>query len=69
MSWSHESLRIGAIIWKDFTSERRTKANFNAVVFMAVAWRNTGAPLTGGGGVRSPSTSVPDTRPSRSSTT
>lgn len=36
MSWAHESRRIGAIIWKDFTSERRTKANFNAVVFMAV---------------------------------
>ena len=36
MSWKHESRRVGAIIWKDFTSERRTKANFNAVVFLAV---------------------------------
>lgn len=36
MSWRHESRRIGAIIWKDFTSERRTKANFNAVAFLAV---------------------------------
>jgi heme exporter protein B len=36
MSWQHESRRIGAIIWKDFTSERRTKANFNAVLFLAV---------------------------------
>lgn len=36
MSWTHESLRVRAILWKDFTSERRTKANFNAVVFLAV---------------------------------
>jgi heme exporter protein B len=36
MSWQRESRRIGAIIWKDFTSERRTKANFNAVLFLAV---------------------------------
>lgn len=36
MSWSHESRRVGAIVWKDFTAERRTKANFNAVVFFAV---------------------------------
>ena len=36
MSWTHESRRVGAIIWKDFTSERRTKANFNAVLFLAV---------------------------------
>jgi heme exporter protein B len=36
MTWTRESRRIGAIIWKDFTSERRTKANFNAVVFLAV---------------------------------
>jgi heme exporter protein B len=27
--------RIGAIVWKDLTAERRTKANFNAVVFLA----------------------------------
>jgi len=36
MSWDHELKRVGAIVWKDFTAERRTKANFNAVVFMAV---------------------------------
>ncbi|MGQ0561438.1 MAG: heme exporter protein CcmB [Gemmatimonadota bacterium] len=36
MSWQREARRIGAIVWKDFTAERRTKANFNAVVFLAV---------------------------------
>src|SRR5215204_6719702 len=36
MSWKHETRRVGAIVWKDFTAERRTKANFNAVVFLAV---------------------------------
>lgn len=36
MSWQHEARRIRAIVWKDFTAERRTKANFNAVLFMAV---------------------------------
>lgn len=36
MSWQHEMKRVRAIVWKDFTAERRTKANFNAVVFMAV---------------------------------
>jgi heme exporter protein B len=30
-----ELSRVGAIVWKDLTAERRTKANFNAVVFMA----------------------------------
>ncbi|HSJ16219.1 MAG TPA: heme exporter protein CcmB [Longimicrobiales bacterium] len=30
-----ELTRIGAIVWKDLTAERRTKANFNAVVFLA----------------------------------
>jgi len=30
-----EAARIGAIVWKDLTAERRTKANFNAVVFLA----------------------------------
>jgi heme exporter protein B len=30
-----EARRVGAIVWKDLTAERRTKANFNAVVFMA----------------------------------
>jgi heme exporter protein B len=30
-----EVSRIQAVIWKDLTAERRTKANFNAVVFLA----------------------------------
>lgn len=30
-----EMSRVGAILWKDLTAERRTKANFNAVVFLA----------------------------------
>jgi heme exporter protein B len=30
-----ELTRIGALVWKDLTAERRTKANFNAVVFLA----------------------------------
>jgi heme exporter protein B len=30
-----EMSRVGAIVWKDLTAERRTKANFNAVVFLA----------------------------------
>jgi heme exporter protein B len=32
---SRELSRVGAIVWKDLTAERRTKANFNAVVFLA----------------------------------
>ncbi|CAN5865212.1 heme exporter protein CcmB [soil metagenome] len=32
---SAEVSRVGAIVWKDLTAERRTKANFNAVVFLA----------------------------------
>ena len=36
MSFQSELRRVRAIVWKDFTAERRTKANFNAVVFMAV---------------------------------
>jgi heme exporter protein B len=32
---SAEVIRIGAIVWKDLTSERRTRANFNAVAFLA----------------------------------
>lgn len=28
-------MRVGAIVWKDLTAERRTKANFNAVAFFA----------------------------------
>ena len=35
MSARREFARIGAIVWKDLTAERRTKANFNAVVFFA----------------------------------
>jgi heme exporter protein B len=30
-----ELSRVRALVWKDLTAERRTKANFNAVVFMA----------------------------------
>lgn len=30
-----ELARAGAVAWKDLTAERRTKANFNAVVFFA----------------------------------
>ncbi|HEX6132540.1 MAG TPA: heme exporter protein CcmB [Longimicrobiales bacterium] len=30
-----EVSRVGAIVWKDLTAERRTKANFNAVIFLA----------------------------------
>lgn len=36
MSWQREWSRIRAIVWKDLTAERRTKANFNAVLFFAV---------------------------------
>jgi heme exporter protein B len=32
---NREVSRVGAIVWKDLTAERRTKANFNAVVFLA----------------------------------
>jgi len=32
---SREWSRVKAIVWKDLTAERRTKANFNAVVFFA----------------------------------
>jgi heme exporter protein B len=35
MSLSRELARVQAIVWKDLTAERRTKANFNAVVFFA----------------------------------
>src|SRR5262245_15165103 len=35
MSWERERSRIGAIVWKDLTAERRTRANFNALVFFA----------------------------------
>jgi heme exporter protein B len=33
--WSGELGRAAAVAWKDLTAERRTKANFNAVVFLA----------------------------------
>ncbi len=33
MSVRAEMARVGAIAWKDLTAERRTKANFNAVLF------------------------------------
>jgi len=36
VSWRREWSRIRAIVWKDLTAERRTKANFNAVLFFAV---------------------------------
>ena len=32
---TYEMSRVGAIVWKDLTAERRTKANFNAVIFLA----------------------------------
>jgi heme exporter protein B len=35
MSWQRELARVRAVAWKDLTAERRTKANFNAVVFLA----------------------------------
>ena len=35
MSWQSEGRRVAAIVWKDLTAERRTKATFNAVVFFA----------------------------------
>jgi heme exporter protein B len=31
----HEAARVGAVLWKDVTIERRARANFNAVVFLA----------------------------------
>ena len=35
MSWRGEASRIRAVLWKDLTAERRSKATFNAVVFFA----------------------------------
>jgi heme exporter protein B len=35
MTWRDELARAAALAWKDLTTERRTKANFNAVVFLA----------------------------------
>jgi len=36
MTFLRELERAGAIAWKDIVTERRTKANFNAIVFLAV---------------------------------
>lgn len=33
--WRGEARRVGAVLWKDVTAERRAKANFNSVVFLA----------------------------------
>jgi heme exporter protein B len=35
MSFRVESARVAAVAWKDLTTERRSKANFNAVLFLA----------------------------------
>lgn len=35
MSFRSEMTRVGAVAWKDLTTERRSKANFNAVLFLA----------------------------------
>lgn len=35
MSFQSELTRVGAVAWKDLTTERRSKANFNAVLFLA----------------------------------
>jgi heme exporter protein B len=35
VSFQSEMTRVGAVAWKDLTTERRSKANFNAVVFLA----------------------------------
>ncbi|MBI4408856.1 MAG: heme exporter protein CcmB [Gemmatimonadetes bacterium] len=35
MGLPREAGRVAAVAWKDLTAERRTKANFNAVVFLA----------------------------------
>lgn len=36
MPLSHDLRRVRAIIWKDLTTERRSKAGFNAVAFLGV---------------------------------
>ena len=36
MAFDHDMRRVGAIIWKDLTTERRSKAGFNAVAFLGV---------------------------------
>jgi len=35
VSFRSEMTRVGAVAWKDLTTERRSKANFNAVLFLA----------------------------------
>ncbi len=35
MSFRAETTRVAAVAWKDLTTERRSKANFNAVLFLA----------------------------------
>ena len=36
MTFARELERAAAIAWKDLVTERRTKANFNSIVFLAV---------------------------------
>ena len=36
MSWRSDARRVRAIVWKDLTTERRSKAGVNAVAFMGV---------------------------------
>lgn len=36
MSWKDEWRRVWAIVWKDLTTERRSKAGLNAVAFMGI---------------------------------
>lgn len=36
MAFAHDMRRVRAIVWKDLTAERRSKAGFNAVAFLGV---------------------------------
>jgi heme exporter protein B len=36
MTWRAEMGRVRAVAWKDLTTERRTRANFNAVAFLGM---------------------------------
>ncbi|MBK7835162.1 MAG: heme exporter protein CcmB [Gemmatimonadetes bacterium] len=36
MTWKDEWRRVWAIVWKDLTTERRSKAGLNAVAFMGI---------------------------------
>ncbi len=36
MRWSHEMTRVRAVAWKDLRTERRSAANFNSVLFLAM---------------------------------